>query len=228
MNERLLIWDIDGTLLKGGGGGRHILSKAFESLYGIPEAMKNIYMSGQLDHVVLKKAYQMFGVPEERQDPEAFFTVYSKFFDEHVRISNTYKIIEGVRDLLERLSGTPHIYNCLGTGNIESSGRAKLEACGINRFFPTGGFSEGETERWEVVNKAYEKSCAYWEKYFSLNNVFVIGDTPHDMECAVKLGMTGVGYSNDRFSAGDLYDAGASFVIDSYNDDAYMILVGNF
>ena len=212
----LLIWDIDGTLIKGNGIGRRMMDKAFEEMYGIKDAFRDINMLGMLDYNIMQEAYRLHNL--DGCDMPAYFERYCQCLREEVDSLKSPLAIEGIKELLEVLKEKKVFYNALGTGNIECAARAKLSKDGLNVYFPIGGFSEGETLRWKVIEKAAILSHRHYGVDFNGESIYVIGDTPKDIECGKILGTHTIGIANQSYSAQQLYDCGAEHVIEDYTD----------
>jgi phosphoglycolate phosphatase len=221
MMDYLLIWDIDGTLIKVCGAGRRAMDRTFFELYGVNEGFKDIDMAGRLDPVILEDAFMLHSL--KGKDSSQFFDRYcDKLKDEMDKLE--YPIsLPGIPKLLEFLDSNSSFYNVLGTGNIESGARIKLSMEDMNRFFPVGGFSDRETERWQVIEKAVVNAFNCFNLEFDSSNIYVIGDTPHDIECGKKLDAKTIGVATGAFSSRQLKSCGADFVFENFIDiDAFL------
>ncbi len=212
----LLIWDIDGTLIHSRGVGRRAMDLAFAELYNIPEGFSQIDMAGRLDAVILSEAYRYHGF--ENQDPGVFFSRYCEILEAEVQKSEASFALSGIMELLETLNRQEGFYNVLGTGNIERGARIKLEKDGLNRYFSTGGFGNTPTERWQVIQKAVENSCSLFNRDFANDRIFIIGDTPRDMECAKRLGTKAIGTATGPYTVSELMDSGADYAFGDLTD----------
>lgn len=212
----LLVWDIDGTLIEGKGIGRRMMDKAFEQIYGIADGFRDVNMLGALDYNILSQAYSIHHITEP--DAEAYFAKYCECLEAEVAQLNEPLAIEGILPLLDLLSNRKDFYHALGTGNIEDAARLKLLKDNLNRYFPVGGFSERETARWEVIEKAIIKSKEYYGLGFDNSNIYIIGDTPRDVECGKILRTKTVALAGPSYSPAQLYDCGTDYVLEDYRD----------
>ena len=219
--EYLLIWDIDGTLVHTQGAGGKAMDRAFLKLHGIEEGFRDIDMAGGLDPVILRDALAQYMLSNENNSE--FFSLYCKYLSYELEKLASSIIIPGIAALFDVLGTMQGFYNVLGTGNIEKGARIKLSLNNLNRFFPTGGFADGETERWQVIKKAVDNSCSLFNKTFDSTNTYVIGDTPKDIACGKKLNLKTIGVATGRHTAEDLQKCNPDHVFENLTDiDAFL------
>ncbi len=213
--DYLLVWDIDGTLIQGKGIGRRAMTKAFKDLFQIDDALKDIEMAGRLDSLIVKDAFKLHKI---NMDNSIFFERYLECLDEEIKILDKPIEAPGIVKLLEILEKKNNFYCALGTGNIEKGARKKLEIASMNTFFPTGGFGDNEMERWQVIENSVINSKKCYNKDFSTESIYVIGDTPRDVNCGRKLNFKTIGVATGIFSVQDLKEAGADYVFHNFLD----------
>lgn len=212
----LLIWDIDGTLISTKGVGMKAMSMAFHELYNIKDAFKGVNMAGMLDAVIMKNVYAHHNIKDA--DVTVFYRKYSKILEQEVKKLDYSITCPGVKALLEALEGTGCFHNVLGTGNIEKGARIKLERDNLNRYFPTGGFGDKEMERWQIIQEAVVNAHNHFNCEFESENIYIIGDTPRDMECGKKLKAKSIGVATGPYSIRELTDCGADHVFENLLD----------
>lgn len=217
----LLIWDIDGTLIQSGGVGKRAMDRAFLDLHGIREAFKNINMAGMLDPVILDMAYEAYGI--SGRNPTLFYDKYTGYLEEELKRLDASIAAPGIVKLLQALEAKGGFYNALGTGNIEKGARLKLSPDKLNRFFPVGGFGDEGKERWQVIKSAIVKSRECYGIDFDPDNMYIIGDTPKDIECGKKLNARTIGVATGSHSTGRLLECQADYVFGDLTDlDAFL------
>jgi len=214
----LLVWDIDGTLIQGRGIGKRAMDRAFLEIYGIEEGFEGIDMGGRLDAMILKEAYLRHGI--KNADSARYFRSYLKYLEEEVKKLDYDIDAPGIISLLNELNSKDGFYNVLGTGNVERAARIKLSVHDMNRFFPTGGFGDKALERWQVIEKAIYNSTKEFGREFAKNNVYVIGDTPRDIECGKIIGAHTVGVATGSYSSRELRDCCADHVFENFTNAA--------
>ncbi len=197
----MLIWDIDGTLIRTGGTGRNSMEMAFREAYGIKDALKNYDMAGMLDMVIYEQIMDRFGIPGHRRDPNAFFGIYCTILENEIKKHGNIRALPGIKQILATLDQNERFCNSLGTGNIKNGARLKLGAVDLNGYFPTGGFSDGNVkERWLVIKKAVENAKQHYSTAFDPEMTYVIGDTPRDIECGKRAGLRTIAVATGYFS----------------------------
>jgi phosphoglycolate phosphatase len=182
----LFLWDIDGTLLRVKGAGRRAMNRAFQEMFGISGAFDDVHMAGGLDLHFIVAAFQKYRIAATRM--QGFLEAYYRLLEQEI-VTGKPELLPGVPDILTITEQKEHIYNALGTGNLERGARMKLEWFGLNRFFPVGGFCEAPVERFRVLEDAIQKAEAYYGIDFEPERVIVVGDTVKDIEAARQIGV---------------------------------------
>lgn len=212
----LLIWDIDGTLIQGGGVGKRAMDRAFLELYGVADGFRSIDMAGRLDAMILKNAFEFYDI--RVKDCTEFFDRYCQYLQEEIKKQNSPFAVPGIPELLGILDRKSLFYNVLGTGNIEKGARIKLDNDGLNKYFSTGGFGDEPMERWQVIEKAVHNAAGFFNTSFEKENIYVIGDTEKDIECGKKLSVKTIGIAKGPYSAAELISFGADYAFDDLTD----------
>ncbi|MBI5624506.1 MAG: HAD hydrolase-like protein [Elusimicrobia bacterium] len=191
---KVILFDIDGTLVRAGGAGRKALARAAEALYGRPGLTEGIDMAGRTDAWICR---QVFRRARGRAPSVADFTelrdAYLRRLPGTVRkavAEGRYVLPAGVKALVRRLAKERDVLLGLGTGNFERGARIKLGPGGLNRFFAFGGFGCDGLDRCRILKTAARRArrLAPGGKL----EVFVVGDTPHDVSAGRKAGYTTV------------------------------------
>ena len=198
----LLLWDIDGTLLRNKGVGSRAMTRAFHEVYGVENAFAGLGFAGGLDLHFFDAAFQKAGLPRPEHIDDFLETYYRTLRDE-LR-SGDLTLLPGVVEILERAQQEPDLYNALGTGNVETGARIKLEPFDLNRFFPVGGFCVAAVERWEMLRDGVENARRHYGVDFVPEQVVVIGDTVKDIAAARKIGARVVAVCTGGSSRDDL------------------------
>lgn len=210
MNNVLLIWDIDGTLIDCKGLGRKAMDKAFLNLYKKEQGFKNVSMAGRLDFQIVKKAFEINKILDK--NIVGFFDKYEEMLKEEFKINNSSKVLPGINEILEGTSKDKNLYHVLGTGNCEKGARLKLSHLGLDKYFQTGGFGDEDVERWEIIKKAINKAKDFYQIDFQKENIYVIGDTPLDIECGEILGVKSVAVATGGYSFDDLKNCNPDYI----------------
>ncbi len=190
---RLVLFDIDGTLVSTGGAGIKAFGEAFEAAFGVVNATAKIKFAGRTDYSLFRELCQRNGVGHTPENRESFFSHYLRLVDSHLD-TNKGGPFPGVVRLLDDLAVLPDA-PALGllTGNIREGAKRKLGAYGLWDRFALGGFSDEEEDRNLIAAAAAAKGSEYLERKLEGPEIVVIGDTPRDIACGKHIGARTVG-----------------------------------
>lgn len=213
MTSRVVLFDIDNTLLYTGGAGSYAMNMAFAQLYGVPDGFARVEFSGRTDRFILQRGLSEHGVAGDVEDHlERFTEAYYGFLPDAIRQRDGY-LMPGFPQLLGALrEGGARLG--LATGNFSRAARIKLEHYGIAEYFAGGGFGETSTERADVVAEAIRAVANGAPRSL----ITVVGDTPYDVASALENGVRGVGVATGNFSAEELRASGAHLVFEDFAD----------
>ncbi len=189
---KVLLFDIDGTLIRAGGSGRKALNRAAESLYGVANACSELSLAGRTDLFNFGEAYRFAtGKKASAAEVEKLHLEYLKHLPFYVRSAlrkGAYEIPAGLEVLLKRLSQDKRVLLGLGTGNMEKGARIKLEPSGFNKYFLFGGYGSDSFHRHALLMKAVSRAKKLSTGPIQKRDVYVIGDTPFDVSAGKKAG----------------------------------------
>ena len=194
---KVLLFDIDGTLIRAGGSGRKALNRAGEVLYGVKGCCSELSLAGRTDLYNFGAAHRFAtGRKPTAAAVERLHREYLKHLPRFVRAAlrgGAYRIPAGLKPLLKRLSADERVLLGLGTGNMEKGARIKLEPSGFNPYFRFGGYGSDSFHRHALLRKAVARARKLARGTFSSGDVYVIGDTPLDVAAGKKAGFKTVG-----------------------------------
>lgn len=226
--RKLVLFDIDGTLVLTGGAGLRAMNRACAELVGHSDALAGIPLAGRTDRVILSDVVQRMG----RELDEALLVhlrdrYVGHLADEiHQAGRGVKAVMPGVRGLLDKLDERDDIFVGLLTGNFEAGARIKLEHFDLWRYFQCGAFADDAADRNALVPFALERARGCGLPDLGAEHILVVGDTPHDIACAHAVSAVGVGVATGGFTVDDLRAAGADVVFDDLSDhDAFLRLV---
>lgn len=189
---KVLLFDIDGTLIRGGGAGRKALNRAGEVLYGVKNCCSELSLAGRTDLYNFGAAHRFAtGKKPTKAAVDRLHREYLKHLPRFVRSalrSRTYHVPAGLKVLLRHLSRDRRVLLGLGTGNMERGARIKLEPSGFNPYFQFGGYGSDSFHRHALLKKAVQRARKLSPGPFRPSDVFVIGDTPFDVAAGKKAG----------------------------------------
>jgi phosphoglycolate phosphatase len=223
---KLFLFDVDLTLVNTGGAGLRALDRACHKLLSIENAMEGIDPSGKTDPAIVREIFARSGTIDVAI--ETVLESYLHFLSEEVQTSQKYHVLPGITAILDDISARPQTLLGLATGNIELGARVKLQRGGLNRYFSFGGFGSDSENRTELVRKAGEAAAKKSGTPIRAEDIFVIGDTPLDIDAGRTAGYKTVGVATGRYSAERLRECGATFVISDFDQGRDYFLRSTF
>lgn len=185
---RAILFDVDGTLIRTRGVGVQAFAKAFHSLFKFPDTTGKISFAGRTDISLAKEYFRLNNHNPTKEDIENFFAAYVFWLYEMIKHSNG-GVCAGVIEFInkaKKLSPPPLIG--LLTGNIRLGAEIKLRHFGIWHEFEIGAFADDSEDRNEIARIAYQRVCRVLGEKLDGNQVIVVGDTIHDINCARAIG----------------------------------------
>ncbi len=217
---KLVLFDIDGTLVLTGGAGIRAMNRAGDSMFGAPELITGIQVAGRTDWGILHEALAKIG----RALDEELFARFRETYVSHLRKeilergSGSKAVMPGIDALLPVLQSHDGIVLGLLTGNFEQSARIKLEYFDLWRYFRCGAFGDDDADRNALVPFAVERARACGLGHVPYRDVVVIGDTPHDVACANAVGAVPIAVATGGYTVEQLRETGATVVLDDLSD----------
>jgi phosphoglycolate phosphatase len=221
----LILFDIDGTLLLSGRAGLRAMTRAFKEVFGITDAFKGESFGGRTDSYLVSKALRQAGLPDTDEQHHRFREAYVPLLAEEIQHPGEgHKgLMPGARELLEALDEHHHLHLALLTGNYREAAQIKLEHFELWDYFEWGAFSDDHADRNHLVPIAKSRAETYDIPPAALDRVIVIGDTPHDIDCARAGGATSIAVATGGYSLEALRSAGADEVLEDLSDTARIL-----
>jgi phosphoglycolate phosphatase-like HAD superfamily hydrolase len=181
---RLILFDIDGTLIRTGGAGEKAFARVFASEFQVPNGTEGISFSGRTDPSIVREFFLRHKIEPSPENFARFFDRYIFWLDQMLT-QPPGRILPGTRDLLTRLRSLaePPLLGLL-TGNVRLGARIKLQHFGLWDYFETGGFGDDHEDRNQIAAVAKGRAEQLLHTSLSGNEILVIGDTPFDIACA--------------------------------------------
>ncbi len=188
--KKLVLFDLDGTLVTTGGAGCRALAKGAAKLYGKMPKFEHSLISGRTD---LDNFTLIYGLLHKGKKPSAaevkkMEKAYVDQLPEEVKTlqrNKKYQMIAGVDQFLQSLAKEKDVVIALGTGNVEKGAYIKLEPSGLGKYFTLGGFGTDGHTREDMLKAAVKRAEKKYKTHFTPDQVYVIGDTHRDI-CAAK------------------------------------------
>jgi phosphoglycolate phosphatase-like HAD superfamily hydrolase len=199
--KAVLFWDVDGTLLTTARAGVFSLERALEDVAGVGADLQGMATAGMTDYSIAEAALKGVGHPTDEATVQRFLRIHEGQLPDYLHRRQGH-VLPGVREALEDLAGRDDVLSLLLTGNTESGAAAKLAHYGLADFFPHGGaFCVGPGERAEIARRALPLANG-------VETVYVIGDTPADVECGKEIGARTIAVATGSYSVQQLREAG--------------------
>ena len=234
--RKLVLFDIDGTLVLTGGAGIRAMNHACEELVGHLDALEGIPVAGRTDRIILTDVVTRAGhslhdglldqlreryIENLRVEIERPGRIQS--FESLGARGGVKAVMPGIRELLDILEQREDVFLGLLTGNFEAGAKIKLEHFDLWRYFRCGAFGDDAADRNELVPFAVERARRCGLPEIGATDILVVGDTPHDVACARAVGATPVGVATGGFTAGQLRESGAEIVFENLADPALFL-----
>jgi phosphoglycolate phosphatase-like HAD superfamily hydrolase len=217
---RLLLFDVDGTLVTARGAGRRALARALEQVFGTAGAIGTYDLRGATDRAIVHDVMTQAGFAADavyaRLDD--CFEAYARALAGEIGDGSGVVVLPGVAEVIRRLDGHAGAMLGLVTGNIEEGARIKLEPAGLWPYFRTGAFGSDDADRRRLPSLAARRAHALVGYPFRPDEVVVIGDTPRDVECARAFGAMAVAVASGMCSREELAATGPDVLLDSLAD----------
>ena len=217
-----MLFDVDGTLLTARGAGRRAVKRALEHVFGTTGSLDGYDMSGKTDPRIILELMEGAGLERAavRERLDDFFETYARTLSEEIGDGRQVVTMPGVADLVRRLAADDGVVLGLLTGNIEEGARIKLGPTGLLPYFALGAFGSDDADRRRLPSLAARRAHAQVGYAFAPAEVLVVGDTPHDIDCARHFGAVAVAVATGRFTPEQLRDEAPDLIFDDFSDAA--------
>jgi phosphoglycolate phosphatase len=209
---RFVLFDIDSTLIDAGGVGRRSMTRVFYEMFSIWDAFAGERMAGKTDIQIIKEGLARYGLPIGDGILSSLLSRYVEILQREIPNAHGH-IHPGVVELLDALRETDGYWLGLLTGNIERGARIKLDAFGLNGYFPIGAFGDDSEDRNSLLPIAVEKLKTKMGFDIGYSDCIVVGDTPLDVECSKPFGAISVAVATGPYSYELLLKTGADVVL---------------
>ncbi len=216
---RILLFDIDGTLVTTGGAGAVAWKQAFEELHGIPADIGEFTDAGMTDPDVGARTFEaVLHRPPTPHELAQLIQRRLEHLPEAVAASAGYRVLPGVPARLRQLSRAGHLLGII-TGNGDGAARIKLQRGDLNRWFTFGAYASAGSDRAAIVREAVLRAEHIIGRDVPNELVYVIGDTPLDIDSAHAAGCSAIGVATGHYDGAALMKAGADHVLENLEDD---------
>lgn len=205
--KKLLLFDIDGTLLLSGGVGKLAFNEAMFKVFGVPDSWGQTLPFGKTDPEILDEVVlRVCGRLPDEDEVSRVWDIYVQKFADEIQSALKFRVLKGVTSLLDYLSDRSDVLLGLGTGNLERTAYLKLDRGGISKYFNFGGFASDSRNRRELIGIAIERGKALLG--VEPSEIVVIGDAPQDIDAAKFSGAKVIAVATGNCSLSELKELG--------------------
>jgi phosphoglycolate phosphatase len=211
------LFDVDETLIHTGGAGARSWRAAFEKIYGVPADIGEHTSAGETDPEVARETFVgVLGRQPTDDELDVLYGQYLLHLADDIGTAEQYRVLPGAEQTLIAL-GRAGVMLGLVSGAMEGAARTKLMPANLNRYFIFGAYGSDSPDRPELTRLAIEKATRL-HRQLTPSQVFVVGDTPRDLDAARAAGAVSVGVASGHYSVDQLTAAGGDHVLASLED----------
>lgn len=218
----LLLWDIDGTLIASGGAGMRALTVALRNVFGVDGSLDDIAFAGRTDRWIMREVFRKFSIPVSEENFARFFEGYVAALPAELA-NPSARVLPGVREVLHAAAEHGAIAQGLLTGNMRRGAEVKLAHHGLWEHFPFGAFADDSELRNDLGPHALRRAREHHGVEFAAANVWIIGDTPHDIACGKVIGARTLALATGGYSLDELRTHSPTVVLPDLADTAAVI-----
>lgn len=222
--KKLILWDIDGTLIRTNRAGIAALVRAFAAIHRREPDMTNVEVAGRTDRFIIRRMLEEHGIDPTPENIHAVLEGYLQLLQSEIQ-ARPGRVLPGILELLETLHHRTDIVQGLLTGNVQRGARIKLEHFRVWHYFEFGAFGDDSALRNDLGPHAVRRAKERHAVEFPPENVFVIGDTPHDIECGKVIGARTIGVATGGYTVEQLAAHQPTAVFTDFADTAALLRV---
>jgi phosphoglycolate phosphatase-like HAD superfamily hydrolase len=226
MPDRLVLFDIDCTLVDAHGAGGRAILRAIKDVYGVEGELGDYSFHGRTDPGIIRDLAELWGA-DGTGDVEACIARYVELLRKEIdRVE--VETLPGIHELVVALAADRRALIGLLTGNVLEGARLKLEPTGLLPLFKVGAYGSDSALRADLPAVAVARAEALGASRYAGKDVVVIGDTPADVECGASLGVTAVAVATGRHTMDELAACAPDHLFPDFSDWrlAYDAIIG--
>lgn len=215
---RLVLFDIDGTLIQSGGAGEKAFARVCDVEFGIPDGTSRLNFAGRTDPAIVRDFFQQFAIEPSPENFKRFLDRYVFHLD-HLLVETAGRVLPGVLEMIEKLRARKHApLMGLLTGNIRLGAQIKLSHYGLWQEFRMGGFGDDHEDRNRIAMVARDRGRKFLGSDLAGEEIVVIGDTPRDTECAKAIGARSLAVATGKYSVNELAADSPTWAVSSLTE----------
>jgi phosphoglycolate phosphatase-like HAD superfamily hydrolase len=218
----IILFDIDGTLVRTGGAGKAAMESALVEAFGVTELRDGVPYSGRTDVAIGRDLLRAHGIDPTPENQRKLRDAYLANLPNSLRTKGG-TVCPGIPELLAAVAGRPGVVLGLLTGNVRQGAQVKLGHFGLWDFFACGGFGDEHHDRDDVARSALACVREHVGRPVDPSEVWVIGDTPLDVSCARAIGANAVAVATGWHPLEELAGHKPDFVFSDLSDHAHLL-----
>ena len=223
--RRLVLWDVDHTLIETRGVGTLLYRSAFETVTG-RSVEHHVEITGRTELAIVAESLRLHGIEASDHVIERYRVELVKQYEENSdELRERGRALPGAVEALAALAKEPGVVQTVLTGNLRAVALVKLRAFGLDQYidFEAGAFGEDDSKRAQLVAVARQRAGAKYSARFTRLNTVIIGDTANDVIAAHEGGARAVAVASGASAVGQLLEAGAEVVLPDLVDTAQVV-----
>ena len=220
--KKLLLWDIDGTLIRTNRAGVAALVRAFAAAHGREPDLATVEVAGRTDRWIIGRMLETHGLEPTPERVHAVLEGYLQLLQGELH-ATTGRVLPGILELLETFHRRTDVAQGLLTGNVERGARIKLEHFRVWHYFAFGAYGDDSPLRNDLGPHALRRARAHHATEFPPDRVFVIGDTPHDIACGRAIGARTIAVATGGFTLAELAAHGPTAAFADFSNPAEFV-----
>ena len=217
---KVLLFDIDGTLIRSGGAGKLALEKALNETFDLKNATADIDYGGRTDFSIVRELLELNGIEYSDQAKEDLLSSYCRILPEMMKKCDS-EVLPGVFKLLDSLKDNDNYALGILTGNLRYSANIKLQCLGLDSYFSFGGYGDSAESRNMIAEEAVQDARKHLTT--SPKSFVVIGDTPKDVECARHVNALAIAVATGYASRESVVNSNPDHFLEDLSDTDHVI-----
>lgn len=220
--KKLVLFDIDKTLINSLKGRNKVFSEAIRNIYGVKSDIRNINHHGMTDQQIITEMLKREGFSEKyiKHGIKDCMDMMVEMFRKNISEGDIV-LLPGVKRLLEELSRKDVLIG-LVTGNVKEVALQKLKMTGIAHYFRIGGFGDEGISRQKLISNAIRKAKEKFN-FRAKGNIFLFGDSPSDIKAGKESGITTIGLKTGIYGDTELRKLNPNYILDDLTDYGHII-----
>ncbi len=216
---KLFLFDIDGTLINSGGSGQKAANIVFEKYFHIKNGFSKVQLRGRSDTAIWNDVINNFKIPQSEyiKLKPVLFREYYKTLKKVIISADKKELLPNVKETIRYIIKKEYKLGLI-TGNLKQGAYIKINAFDLGKFFPVGGFGNDSGSRDIIAKKAISRAKKFYNFNFSNDNIYIIGDTPADIQCALNNNVIAVAVATGKHSIEELKKYNPHYTLKNLNE----------